>query len=159
MELLYSWSFSLWLKVSWSLWLGKCKFLYKTLLCWGGFQRYSKRISTHKDVPRVPLSTYPSERFTLHVFKTETLPSAWEFFGGLLHFQQSFVSVSRLHLEKKGLCSLSVLICSTGQAGKPLWQGTRGVFSHWVCRDRDDNFLGGNFLVSKIKSILAVPVV
>ncbi|MXQ90511.1 hypothetical protein E5288_WYG016077 [Bos mutus] len=32
---------------------------------------------------------------------TEALPNAWEFFVGLLRFQQSFVSVSHLHVEKK----------------------------------------------------------
>ncbi|XP_070315764.1 uncharacterized protein [Odocoileus virginianus] len=52
--------------------------------------------------------------------QTETLPSAWEFLIGLLRFQQSFVSVSHLHLEKKDVESLGRPQCpSPPTTGEP----------------------------------------
>ena len=67
------------------------------------------------------LSAHILLSFLLLIFlQTEALPNAWEFLAGLLRFQQSLVSVLHLHLERKGLCTVSVLMCSTGRAGKPL---------------------------------------
>ncbi|XP_043783921.1 uncharacterized protein LOC122710277 [Cervus elaphus] len=52
--------------------------------------------------------------------QTETLPSAWEFLIGLLSFQQSFVSVSHLHLEKKDVESLGRTQCPSPRTiGEP----------------------------------------
>lgn len=59
---------------------------------------------------------------------------------------------------KRKVCALWTFSCALPWVGKvkPLWQGTRGVFFCWVCRDWDDNCLGGNFLLWKIKSISSV---
>ena len=109
--------------------------LYKTLLCWGGFQRYSKRISAHKDLPRVPVSTYPSESFTLHLFTDRNSPQCLGILRWITVFSAEFCERLMsapgeerfVHLERAHMLHW---------AGRetPLTRNARGVFS--LCLQR-----------------------
>lgn len=67
---------------------------------------------------------------------------------GLLCLQQSFVRVSRLHVEKKGLCTVR-RAHGLHWAGRetPFDKESKGVFSPWVFVEIGAEFSGRNFLI------------